>query len=274
MENLILNRPIPSSGEPIPVIGLGSWQSFDVGSDPSERAPQAQVLRAFVELGGRMVDSSPMYGRSEKVIGDLITEQGLKGKLFLATKVWTSGQAEGRRQMEDSFRKLGTGIMDLMQVHNLVDVGTQLATLREWKAAGRIRYLGITHYNAGGHAAVARLMETEDLDFVQINYSAGEREAENRILPLARERGIAVLANRPFAGGDLARAILREVPAWAAEIECVSWPQILLKFVLSHPAVTCAIPATSNLAHLRANMAAGRGPLPDAALRERIAQSF
>ena len=169
---------------------------------------------------------------------------------------------------------LGTGIMDLMQVHNLVDVETQLATLREWKAAGRIRYLGITHYNTGGHAAVARLMETQVLDFVQINYSAGEREAEKRILPLARDRGIAVLANRPFAGGDLARANLREVPAWAAEIECVSWPQILLKFVISHPAVTCAIPATSNLAHLRANMAAGLGPLPDAALRERIAQSF
>jgi aryl-alcohol dehydrogenase-like predicted oxidoreductase len=253
---------------------MGSWQSFDVGTDPTERAPLAQVLRAFADLGGRVVDSSPMYGRSEKVIGDLIEEQGLKGKLFLATKVWTSGRAEGRRQMEDSFRKLGTGTMDLMQVHNLVDVETQLATLREWKAAGRIRYLGITHYNAGGHAAVARLMETQELDFVQINYSAGEREAEKRILPLALDRGIAVLANRPFSGGDLARTNPGAVPAWAAEIECVSWAQILLKFVLSHPAITCAIPATSNLAHLRANMAAGRGPWPDAAIRDRIAQSF
>jgi diketogulonate reductase-like aldo/keto reductase len=270
----ILTRNIPASGEAIPIVGMGSWQSFDVGTDPAERAPLAQVLRTFTDLGGRVVDSSPMYGRSETVIGDLAAGLGLKDKLFLATKVWTSGRAEGLRQMEDSLRKLGAGTLDLMQVHNLVDVETQLATLREWKAAGRIRYLGVTHYNAGGHAAVARIMETQELDFVQINYSAREREAEKRILLLALDRGIAVLANCPFAGGDLPRTLRGEVPAWAADIACESWAQILLKFVLAHPAITCAIPATSDLAHLRANMAAGCGPLPDAAFRERIARAL
>jgi diketogulonate reductase-like aldo/keto reductase len=213
-----------------------------------------------------------MYGRSEQVVGDVAAKLGVQSRLFLATKVWTTGKTAGIRQMEDSMRKLRAARIDLMQVHNLVDVDTHLATLAEWKRAGRVRYVGITHYTAGGHDAVARLIAARPLDFVQINYSVGEREAERRLLPLAQERGTAVLANRPFAGGDLfARLRRRPLPAWAAEIDCDSWAQVLLKFVISHPAVTCAIPATSRAAHLRDNMKAAHGRLPDAALRARIA---
>ncbi len=268
----ILTRPIPSTGESVPVVGLGTWQTFDVGASPAERAPLEEVLAAFVELGGRVVDSSPMYGRSEQVVGDVAAKLGVQSRLFLATKVWTTGKTAGIHQMEDSMRKLRAARIDLMQVHNLVDVDTHLATLAEWKRAGRVRYVGITHYTAGGHDAVARLIAARPLDFVQINYSVGEREAERRLLPLAQERGTAVLANRPFAGGDLfARLRRRPLPAWAAEIDCDSWAQVLLKFVISHPAVTCAIPATSRAAHLRDNMKAAHGRLPDAALRARIA---
>jgi diketogulonate reductase-like aldo/keto reductase len=268
----ILTRQLPSTGEVVPVIGLGTWQTFDVGPDPAERAPLEEVLRAFVELGGRVVDSSPMYGHSEEVVGDLAGKLGIHPKLFIATKVWTTGKAAGIRQMEDSMRKLRAARVDLMQVHNLVDVDTHLATLEEWKHAGRVRYVGVTHYTAGSHDAVARVLATRTLDFVQINYSVGEREAERRLLPLAQERGTAVIANRPFAGGDLfARLRQRPLPAWAAEIECDSWAQILLKFVVSHPAVTCAIPATSRVAHLKDNMKAAYGRLPDATLRARIA---
>jgi diketogulonate reductase-like aldo/keto reductase len=225
-----------------------------------------------VELGGTVVDSSPMYGRSEEVVGDLAAKLGLQSKLFLATKVWTSGKAAGVRQMEDSMRKLKSTRIDLMQVHNLVDVDTHLDTLAAWKREGRVRYVGVTHYTAGHHDAVARIIAERPVDFVQINYSVGEREAETRLLPLARERGVAVLANRPFAGGDLFRRLRsRPLPGWAAEIDCTSWAQVLLKFVVSHPAITCAIPATSQAAHLRDNMQAARGRLPDAALRTRIA---
>lgn len=233
------------------------------------------MLAAFAELGGRVIDSSPMYGRSEEVTGDLSAELGLDGSLFIATKVWTSGREAGIRQMETSMQKLRADPVDLMQVHNLVDADTHLATLREWKQAGRIRYLGVTHYTAGGHDAVARLVATQPLDFIQINYSAGEREAERRLLPLARDRGVAVIANRPFGGGGLLRRLSgKPLPAWAAEIDCTSWAQLLLKFILSHPALTCAIPATSRVAHLRDNLQAGHGPLPDEALRERIAASI
>ena len=271
-EPTILTRPIPSTGEPVPVVGLGTWQTFDVGASPAERVPLEEVLAAFVELGGRVVDSSPMYGRSEQVVGDIAAKLGVQSRLFLATKVWTTGKTTGIRQMEDSIRKLRVARIDLMQVHNLVDVDTHLATLAEWKRAGRVRYVGITHYTASGHDAVARLVASRALDFVQINYSVGEREAEQRLLPLAQERGTAVLANRPFAGGDLfARLRRRPLPAWAAEIDCDSWAQVLLKFVISHPAVTCAIPATSRAAHLRDNMKAASGRLPDATLRARIA---
>jgi diketogulonate reductase-like aldo/keto reductase len=213
-----------------------------------------------------------MYGRSEEVVGDLAAKLGLQAALFLATKVWTSGKTAGVRQMEDSMRKLRAPRIDLMQVHNLVDVDTHLETLAGWKREGRVRYAGVTHYAAGHHEAVARVVAARPVDFVQINYSVGEREAERRLLPLAQERGVAVLANRPFAGGDLLRRLCsRPLPAWAAEIDCTSWAQVLLKFVISHAAITCAIPATSQAAHLRDNMRAAHGQLPDAALRARIA---
>jgi diketogulonate reductase-like aldo/keto reductase len=272
----MLARRIPSSsGESIPVIGLGTWQTFDVGKAPAERARLSDVLATFVTLGGKVIDSSPMYGSSEQVVGDLATTLELHPKLFIATKVWTSGKAAGIRQMEDSMRKLGVKRIDLMQVHNLIDVETHLDTLAEWKRRGLVRYVGVTHYTSGGHNDVARIMvqpRPEPLDFIQINYSVGEREAERKLLPLARDRGVAVIANRPFGGGDLIRRLIRRpVPAWAAEIDCSSWSQVLLKFVVSHPAVTCAIPATSNVSHLRENIQAGDGGLPDEGMRSRIA---
>lgn len=265
-------RPIPSSGEPLPVIGLGTWQTFDVGASAAERAPLEEVMRAFVELGGRLIDSSPMYGSSEEVAGDIAAKLGLRPKLFVATKVWTSGKSAGIRQMEESMRKLRADPIDLMQVHNLVDVETHLDTLNQWKKEGRVRHVGVTHYTAGAHEAVARIISKYPVDFIQINYSVGERDAERRLLPLARERGIAVIVNRPFAGGELFRRVLKKpLPPWAAEIDCDSWAQILLKYVVSHPAITCGIPATSKVAHLRDNMRAGYGRMPDDRLRARIA---
>jgi diketogulonate reductase-like aldo/keto reductase len=268
----MISREIPSSREVLPVIGLGTWQTFDVERGAAEQRTLEEVLGTFVDLGGRLVDSSPMYGRSEAVVGETAGILNLRNRLFLATKVWTTGREAGIRQMEESFQKLRANRIDLMQVHNLVDVATQLETLREWKQQGRIRYLGITHYSAGGHDGVARLVASESLDFVQINYSVGEREAERRLLPLARERGVAVIANRPFAGGDFFRRVRsKPLPDWAVEINCSTWAELLLKFVISNPAITCAIPATSKVSHLRDNMSAGSEPLPNAELRERIA---
>lgn len=270
----MLSRPIPSSGERLPVIGLGTWQTFDVGESAAKRAPLEAVLDAFVELGGSVVDSSPMYGRSESVLGALMAKRQLRPKLFVATKVWTSGRDAGVEQMEDSMRKLQVRTVDLMQVHNLVDVERHLATLAQWKTQGRVRYVGITHYTESAYDSVARVMQSHPIDTVQINYSVGERGAERRILPLARERGIAVIANRPFAEGSLlARLRGRALPAWAREIDCESWAQLLLKFVIAHPAVTCAIPATSRPEHLRDNMKAGLGRLPDEKMRARIAEA-
>ncbi len=269
----ILTRRIPSSGELLPVIGLGTWQTFDVGTSASARAPLREVLSTFASLGGRVIDSSPMYGSSEEVAGDLTAALGLRSKLWIATKVWTSGKARGVAQMEDSMRKLRAQPIDLMQVHNLVDVETHLATLADWKRAGRVRYVGVTHYTASAHDALARVIETHPIDVVQVNYSVGEREAERRLLPLARGRGVAVIANRPFAAGNLfARLRNRALPGWAAEIDCTSWAQVLLKYVVSHPAITCAIPATSRVEHLRDNMRAAVGRLPDDALRRRIVE--
>lgn len=269
----ILTRRIPSSGETVPAIGLGTWQTFDVGGAASERQPLEEVLAAFASLGGKLIDSSPMYGNSEGVAGEITAKLGLRQKLFIATKVWTQGKAAGISQMEDSMRKLRADPIDLMQVHNLLDVDAHLDTLAEWKRKGRVRYLGVTHYTASAHEAVARVISSRAVDFIQINYSVGEREAEQRLLPLAMERGVAVIANRPFAGGELfSRLRSRALPAWAAEIDCESWAQVLLKFVISHPAITCAIPATSKVTHLRDNMKAGLGRLPDEALRARIAR--
>jgi diketogulonate reductase-like aldo/keto reductase len=265
-------RSIPSTGEKLPVIGMGTWQTFDVR--PKEAAPMELILQAFVESGGKVLDSSPMYGRSEEMAGYMIGKFGLREKLFVATKVWTTGKEEGIRQMEASMEKLKARPIDLMQVHNLQDVATHLDTLRAWKKDGLVRYLGITHYTASQHQAVEKLLETEKLDFVQINYSVGEREAEKRLLPLARERGVAVIANRPFAGGELIKGLVKKpLPEWAKEIDCDSWAQLLLKWVVSHPAMTCAIPATSKIDHLRDNMKAGLGVMPDEEMRKRIAEA-
>ncbi|HEY0140413.1 MAG TPA: aldo/keto reductase [Thermoanaerobaculia bacterium] len=265
-------RPIPSSGEQLPIIGLGTWQTFNVA--PESYAPLEEVLREFVSLGGKLIDSSPMYGRSEETVGDIADKAGVHEKLFLATKVWTSGKQSGIAQMADSMRKLRTKRVDLMQVHNLVDAETHLATLRAWKKEGRIRYLGITHYTSGAYGQVEAMLRKVPVDFLQINYSVGEREAEKRLLPLAREKGIAVIGNRPFAEGALLRRLsMKPLPDFAKEIDCTSWAQLLLKFVVSHPAITAVIPATSKVKHLRDNMAAGSGPMPHEALRQRIAAS-
>lgn len=267
----MLERRIPGTGEAVPVIGLGTWQTFDVGNEPAARANLRDILQEFVHLGGRLVDSSPMYGRSEQVVGDLAAELNLRSRLFVATKVWIEGKEAGIQQMQDSLRKLRAEPIDLIQVHNLVDLETQLTTLREWKAAGRVRYVGVTHYSRSGHAALARALEKHPLDFVQLNYSIAEREVESRLLPLAAERKIAVIVNRPFQSGALLKRLAsRPLPAFATDLACHSWSQLLLKWVVSHPAITCAIPATSNLAHLRENMAAGTGLMPPPDLRERI----
>ncbi len=269
-----LRRAIPSSGEMLPAIGLGTWQTFDVGPSAAERAPLEQVLARFAELGGRVVDTSPMYGRSEEVVGDVAAKLGLTEPLFLATKVWTRGRAAGISQMEASERLLRKKHLDLIQVHNLLDVETQLATLREWKGGRRIRYVGVTHYTAGAHPDLARVLRKEPLDFVQVNYSPVEPWAEKTILPLARDRGVAVLANRPFGGGEALRRLGgTPLPPWAAEAGCASWAQLFLRWILANPLVTCVIPATSKVRHLEDNMAAGAGPLPDETLRRRMAEA-
>jgi diketogulonate reductase-like aldo/keto reductase len=266
-------RPIPASGETLPVVGLGTYQSFDVGSGAAEREPVKEVLRLFVQQGGKLVDSSPMYGPSESVVGDLATELGINARLFMATKVWTSGRDAGIRQMEESLRRMKVERMDLMQIHNLLDWKTHLDTLKKWKAAGRIRYIGITHYHSGAYAELERLMKTKEFDFVQFNYSIAERDAEERILPLAHELGVAVIVNRPFAAASLfSRVRGKDVPAWAAEFDCKSWGQFFLKYILAHPAVTCVIPATGKPQHLVDNMMAGVGRLPDAAMRKRMVE--
>lgn len=274
MENtklVLLRRTIPSSGESLPVVGLGTWQVFDVGATPAERRPLEEVLALSARLGGRVVDSSPMYGRAEQVIGEIATKLDLHRSLFLATKVWTTGKQAGIDSMERSLAKLQAKRIDLMQVHNLVDAQTHLSTLRDWKEKGRVRYLGITHYNSSAYGEVAKLLRSEKLDFVQINYSLLEREAEEQILPLAQDRGVAVLVNRPFGGGNLfARVRQKPLPDWAADFDCRSWAQFILKWIIAHPAVTCAIPATSNARHLEDNMLAGVGRLPDADMRRRM----
>jgi len=270
-----IKKPIPKTGELLPVIGLGTWQTFDVGAGKAARDPLRQVLSEFVRLGGRVVDSSPLYGKSEGVAGDLAAELGVQKQLFFATKVWISGRDAGVRQMDESFKRLRTQRMDLMQVHNLVDYRVHLSTLRRWKEEGKVRYIGVTHYTASAHDELARVLAGEDLDFVQINYSLGERDAEKRLLPVAADRRIAVLINRPLgAGGLFTKVRGKPLPAWANEVGCASWAQFFLKFVISHPAVTCAIPATSKTAHLIDNMQAGVGSLPSAAVRKQMADYF
>jgi diketogulonate reductase-like aldo/keto reductase len=269
----MLERAIPRSGERLPVVGLGTWQSFDVEPSGPMREQLKEVLRELVATGGSVVDSSPMYGRAERVVGELGAELGLRAKLFLATKVWTSGREAGIRQMEHSIASMRAGSMDLMQVHNLLDVETHTKTLEQWKAAGKIRYSGITHYHAGAHAEIERLLGTRRYDFAQFNYSIAEREAESRLLPYCAANGIAVIANRPFAEGELFRQVRgRPLPPWCAEFDCTSWAQFFLKYILSHPAVTCVIPGTRRPQHMKDNLQAGMGRLPDAALRQRMVE--
>jgi len=267
-----MTRPIPSSREPLPVIGVGTWQTFDVGADHAARGALREVLKL---LDKNVVDSSPMYGSSETVAGDLIAELGTRDKLFMATKVWTRGRAEGVAQMETSFKRLRVERMDLMQIHNLVDVETHTKTLLEMKSKKKIRYLGITHYTASAYAEVERWLKTRQYDFLQINYSLGERDSENRLLPLAQELNVAVIANRPFAEGALFRkAKNRPLPPWAAELGIASWAQYFLKWIVSHPAITCAIPGTGNPKHMADNLGAGAGKLPDAGQRKKMAEYF
>jgi diketogulonate reductase-like aldo/keto reductase len=266
-------RAIPTDGRHLPVVGLGTWQTFDVGTDAAAYARLGSVLARFAELGGALVDSSPMYGNSESVLGDLAAQHVLRERLFLATKIWTRGRNEGIAQMEESLRRLRAPRIELMQVHNLVDWKQHLPLLRAWKAEGRIRYLGITHYTASAYGEVEAVLRTEKLDFLQINYSLLEQDSAQRLLPLAAERGVAVIANRPFAEGALfARVKGRTLPAEAAALGCASWAQLFLRWILAHPAVTCAIPASSKLAHLEDNMAAGLGPMPGFAEQKALAR--
>ena len=271
-QDRIMTKQIPSTREPLPVIGVGTWQTFDVGADNAARARLRDVLKL---LKGNVVDSSPMYGSSESVAGDLIAELGTRDQLFMATKVWTSGRAEGIAQMETSFKRLRVERMDLMQIHNLVDVDTHTQTLKDWKQKKRVRYIGITHYTSSAYAEVERWLKTRQYDFLQINYSLGEREAENRLLPLAKDLNVAVIANRPFAEGSLFRTTKnRSLPPWAAELGIASWAQYFLKWIVSHPAVTCAIPGTGNPRHMQDNLRAGVGKLPNAEQRRKMAEYF
>ncbi len=270
-----LQRPIPKTGETIPAVGLGTWQAFDVAGDAAETAQAREALKALVDLGGRVIDSSPMYGSAESVSGRLADELRVKAKLFVATKVWTSGKQAGIRQMEDSMRKLRVERLDLMQVHNLVDAGTHLATLRDWKSAGRVRYLGVTHYHAGAHADLEKIIRPGDIDFVQVNYSLAEPEADRRLLAVAADSRTAVIVNRPFAEGSMFRRVKdKPLPDWATEIGCASWAQFFLKWILGHPSVTCAIPGTRNPKHVADNLGAASGPLPDEAMRRRMSVYF
>ena len=264
-------RKIPATGEMLGVIGLGTWQTFNVGAGAAERQPLAEVLQALYAAGGSVVDSSPMYGRSEGVAGDVIRSLGTRERTFVATKVWTSGRAAGIAQMEQSLKLFHTDRIDLMQIHNLLDWQTQLETLRAWKKDGRIRLLGVTHYTESAHDQLEAVLKREAFDFVQINYAIDDRGAERSLLKTAQDRGVAVLVNRPFGGGSLMRTLARRPrPGWAAEIGCTSWAQILLKFVLANPAVTCAIPGTSKPEHMRDNVQAGTGVTPDAGLLKKM----
>ncbi|MEY4729640.1 MAG: hypothetical protein RL020_798 [Pseudomonadota bacterium] len=273
-EEKMLMRKIPKTGEALPTVGLGSWQSFDISNnDTSELSKAKEVLKRFVELGGRVIDSSPMYGASESVLGELAAQLNIHKLLFVATKVWTSGRDAGVKQMQESMKKLKVEKLDLMQVHNLLDTDAHLATLRDWKKDGRVRYLGITHYNAGGHAPLEKIIKTGAVDFVQVNYSIAEREVETSLLKSAADNNTAVIINRPFAQSSLFSKVRgKNVPDWASEFDCQTWAQFFLKYILGHEAITCVIPATRNVKHLEDNMSAMLGRLPDAKMRARMVE--
>jgi diketogulonate reductase-like aldo/keto reductase len=267
----MLTRLIPDTSESIPVIGLGTYEVLDVAGSVEEIDPRKEIVDMLVEKGGSLIDSSPMYNRSEKIVGDIINASGNRDDLFLATKVWINGKSAGETQMRRSRDLMNAGIIDLMQVHNLRDVDVHMATIREWQAEGRIRYNGITHYTEGAHRSMIRSMEDHNPEFIQINYSIGEREAEERVLPLAEDLGVAVVINRPFMEGRVFSAVRnQELPDWATDF-ADSWGQFFLKFIVSHPAVTCVIPATSKPHHMIDNLGAGFGEMPDQATREKMA---
>jgi diketogulonate reductase-like aldo/keto reductase len=267
----ILTRPIPSSGETLPLGGLGSWVTFNVGDDVPALDSCAEVVRAFCRRGGRLIDSSPMYGSSQATIGYALKKLGESVRPFAADKVWTSSGEGSVKQIEESRCRWGVRRFDLLQVHNLLSWEQHLPVLFAMKASGRLRYVGVTTSEGRRNAEIERIMLTRPIDFVQLTYNAIDREAESSILPLARERGIGVIVNRPFRRGELIQKVERSpLPSWAAEIDCSTWAQILLKFIVSHPAVTCAIPATSRVDHVLENIGASFGRLPDAALRGRM----
>jgi diketogulonate reductase-like aldo/keto reductase len=268
----MLTRPIPSTGEVLPVIGLGTWRAFDVGMGEAARRPLRKVLRLFLDAGGRIIDSSPMYGSAEAVTGDLLADIPGAPRPFLATKVWTTGAERGILQMQRSAQLLRAEPIDLMQIHNLVDWRTHLASLRRMKEEGSIRYIGITHYTIGALPELAHILAHEPgIDFVQLGYSLATRAAETEILPVAASRGVAVIANQPLERGDLFRRVRgRPLPDWAGEFDCTSWAQLFLKYILAEPAVTCVIPATGSPAHMKDDLAAGFGRLPDARQRQQI----
>jgi diketogulonate reductase-like aldo/keto reductase len=271
--NELITRKIPSSGEIIPVIGLGTSGPFEVGNSSAERTPLQEVLEAFFAAGARVVDTSPMYSTAEGVLGDLLTPT-MHRQVFLATKVWTRGEKAGVDQMERSLSLLKQDKLALIQVHNLMDLSTQLATLRKWKEEGRVRHIGVTHFTVASHDDLEQIIAKEKIDFVQLNYSAFTRDAEKRLLPMARDRGVAVIVNRPYEDGTVFRKVREKpLPKWAAEFDCASWAQMFLKYVISNPAVTCAIPATGKVRHLQENLAAGRGRLPNAKQRALIAKT-
>jgi diketogulonate reductase-like aldo/keto reductase len=268
----MLTRPIPSTGEAMPIIGLGTWRAFDVGTDEATRQPLREVLRRLLDAGGRIIDSSPMYGRAEAVTGDLLAELLGEPRPFLATKVWTTGRERGVEQMRRSAQLLCSEVIDLMQIHNLVDWRTHLASLRRLKDEGHIRYIGITHYTTGALPELARILASEPaIDFVQLGYSLATRAAESEVLPVAASHGIAVIANQPLERGDLFRRVRgRPLPDWVSDFDCASWAQLFLKYILAEPAVTCVIPATGSPDHLKDNLAAGFGRLPDPRQRQLI----
>lgn len=267
----MLTRPIPSSGEQLPIIGCGTWQTFDVAAIQAEREPLRGVLHALIDGGGRLIDSSPMYGRAEGVVGDLVARDDLRAKTFLATKVWTRGRLDGIAQIERSMELLQSPVIDLIQIHNLLDWKIHIDTLRYFRTEGSLRYIGITHYRDDAHGDLEAIMRAEKIDFVQVNYALDNRAAERTLLPLAKEHGIAVLINRPFGEGNLIRRLARKpLPDFASELGCTDWAELALKYLCANEAVTCIIPATRNPDHMAANARAGSGAMPDAKMRERI----
>lgn len=270
-KTMLKRRILSAAGETLPVVGLGTWIQFDVGDSETDRQPLREVLQHMVEQGGTLIDSSPMYGKAETVVGDLAAETGLAEKFFYATKVWTNGEQNGIAQMQSSLHKMRRAKMDLMQIHNLLDWEIHLKTLRKWKEEGKVRYLGITHYTVGSHEQLEKIIRSEKIDFVQFNYSIRVRNAENSLLQAAQDNGVSVIINEPFDKGSLFNAVKdKPLPEWAADYDIGSWSQFFLKYILAHPAVTCVIPGTSNPVHLVDNMGAGFGRLPDEAGKKKM----